>query len=78
MTSFWLLILFVIDEFLIFRKSVICKKYTNTNGKERKNTNDIDISIISSCGMGRRRRRSVGVGVGVGSLVEEEVEGVGT
>ena len=47
MTSFWWLILFVIDKFFIFRlKSVICKKYTNTNGKDRKYTNAIDISII--------------------------------
>ena len=44
MTSFWWLILFFIDKF--FRKSVICKKYTNTNGKDRKHTNAIDISII--------------------------------
>ena len=45
MTSFWWLILFFIDKF--FRlKSVICKKYANTNGKDTKYTNTIDISII--------------------------------
>ena len=44
MTSFWWLILFFIDKF--FRESVICKKYTNTNGKDSKHTNNIDISII--------------------------------
>ena len=54
MTSFWWLILFFIDEFFIFRlKSVICKRYTNTDGKDCKYTNAIDISIIcSSCGGG--------------------------
>ena len=45
MTSFWWLILFFIDGF--FRlKGVICKKYKNTDGKDRKHTNVIDISII--------------------------------
>ena len=45
----WLLVLFFIDEF--FRlESVICKKYTRTNGKDSKYTNAIDISIIWSCG----------------------------
>ena len=40
-------ILFFIDEFFIFRlESVVCKKYTNTDGKDRKYTNAIDISII--------------------------------
>ena len=40
-------ILFFIDEFFIFRlESVICKKYTNTDGKDCKYTNAIDISII--------------------------------
>ena len=32
--------------------SVICKKYTNTNGKGSKYTNTINISIIRSCGGG--------------------------
>ena len=59
--SFWWLILFFIDNFFIFRlKSVICKTYTNTNGKESKHINAIDISIILSCGGG-------GSGGGVGS-----------
>ena len=51
MTSFqWLFLLIlsrqaIIDEF--FRlKSVLCKKYTSTDGKDRKHTNVIDISII--------------------------------
>ena len=48
MTSFWWLILFFIDDFRL--KSVICKKYTNANGKDSKYTNAIDISIIWSCG----------------------------
>ena len=43
MTSFWWLILFFIDEFFIFSlTSVICEKYTNTNGKDDKYTNAID------------------------------------
>ena len=38
MTSFWWLILFFTDEF--FRlESIICKKYTNTNGNDSKYTN---------------------------------------
>ena len=46
MTSFWWLILFFIDLFFICRLgSVICKKYTNANGKDNKYTNAIDISI---------------------------------
>ena len=46
-TSFWWLILFFIDKFFNFSlKSVICKKYTNTNVKDRKHTNAIDISIM--------------------------------
>ena len=52
MTSFWWLILFFIDRFFIFRKSVKCKKYKNANGKVRKYTNAIDIGIIWSCGDG--------------------------
>ena len=45
MTSFWWLILFFTDE--IFRlESVLCKKYTNINGKDSKYTNAINISII--------------------------------
>ena len=59
-TSFWWLILFFIDGFFIFSLgTVICKKYTNTNGKDSKHTNAIDISIIWFCGMGRGRRRKV-------------------
>ena len=59
-TSFWWLILFFIDSFFIFRlKSVICKKYTNTNGKDSKYTNVIDISIIRYCSMGRGRRHRI-------------------
>ena len=49
MTSFFLLMLgcrVIIGLFLIFRKSVICKKYTNTNGKDCKYTNTIYISVI--------------------------------
>ena len=46
MTSFWWLIFFLIDELFIFRESAICKKYTNTNGKDSNYTNTIDISII--------------------------------
>ena len=54
MTSFWSLILFllllshqaIIDEFFKRLKSVICKKYTNTDGKDREYTNSTDISII--------------------------------
>ena len=43
--------------FFIFRlESVVCKKYTNANGKDSKHTNAIDISIIWSCDMGRGRR----------------------
>ena len=43
MTSFWL-IFFFINGFFIFRlKSVICKKYTNANGRDIKYTNAIDI-----------------------------------
>ena len=46
-TSFWWLTLFFIDKFFIFRlKSVICKKYTNTDDKDSKYTNAIDISPI--------------------------------
>ena len=37
MTSFWWLILFFMGLFFIFSlRSVICKKYTNTNGKDSK------------------------------------------
>ena len=51
MTLFWWLILFFIDR--VFRlKSVICKKYTNFNGKYSNYTNAINISIIWSCGGG--------------------------
>ena len=54
MTSFWSLILFllllshqaIIDEFFKRLKSVICKKYTNTDEKDRKYTNTINMSII--------------------------------
>ena len=47
MTTFWLLILFFIDEFFIFSlRRVIYKKYRNANGKDSKYTNAIDISII--------------------------------
>ena len=36
--------LFFIGLFFIFRmKSVVCKKYTNTGGKDSKSTNAIDI-----------------------------------
>ena len=36
MTSFWLFILFFVNEFFIFRlKSVVCKKYTNNKLKEQ-------------------------------------------
>ena len=49
--------------------SVICKKYTNTNGKGSKYTNTINISIIRSCGGG-------GGVQGVRSPVEEGVRGV--
>ena len=67
MTSLWCLNLFFTDKFFIFRlKSVICKKYTNTNGKDRKYTNAIDIIIISSCGGGVDSAGGRG-GVGVGS-----------
>ena len=53
MTTFWLLILFFIDEFFIFSlRRVICKKYRNANGKDSNYTNAIDISIIWSCGDG--------------------------
>ena len=47
MTSFWWLIVFLIDKFFIFRlNSIICKKYTNTDGKDSRYTNAIDISSI--------------------------------
>ena len=47
------MILFFIDKFFIFRlKSVVCKKYTNTDGKDHEYTNAIDISISLSCGGG--------------------------
>ena len=47
MTSFWCLIMFSIDKLFIFRlKSVVCKKYTNTDDKDSKHTNAINISII--------------------------------
>ena len=36
MTSFWWSILVFFDEVFIFTTSVICKKYTNTNGKDSK------------------------------------------
>ena len=46
MTSFWWLILFFADLFLISSLgSVICKNYANANGKGRKYTNAIDISL---------------------------------
>ena len=51
-TYFWLLILFFIVEGVFRLVSVICKKYTNTNGKGSKYTNTIKISIIRSCGGG--------------------------
>ena len=63
---------FFIDEFFIFRlKSVICKKYTNTDGKDCKYTKAIDISIIRSCGGGviSVGRRNGGRGVGGGSFI---------
>ena len=45
-TLFWWLILFFTDLFFICSlRSVICKKYTNANGKNSKYTNTIDISI---------------------------------
>ena len=45
-TSFWWLILFFIDLFFICSLwVVICKKYTNANGKDSKSTNAIDIRI---------------------------------
>ena len=48
MTSFWRLILFFIDLFFIRSlRSVICKKYTNANGKDSKYTNSINIRITS-------------------------------
>ena len=51
MTLFWWLIVVFIDECLIFRlKSVICKKYTNANGKGTNYTNAIDINIVSGTG----------------------------
>ena len=60
MTSFWWLILFFVGLFLIFSLGiVICKKYTNTNGKDSKYTNTIDISINGSHGMGRGKRLRV-------------------
>ena len=60
MMSFWWLILFFIGLFFIFSLgSVICKKYTNANGKDSKYTNAIDISITGSCGMGRGKRLRV-------------------
>ena len=37
---------FFIGEEFFRLKSVICKKYTNTNGKDRKHANSIDINII--------------------------------
>ena len=47
MTSFWWLIMFFIVKFFIFRlKSVIYKKYTNANRKDKKYTNAMDISSI--------------------------------
>ena len=47
MRLFWWLILFFIGLFFIFSPgSVICKKYTNTDGKDRKHTNATDISPI--------------------------------
>ena len=54
LTSFyWWLILSFTDEFFIVRReSVVCKKYTNTNGKDCKDTKAIDISITGSCGGG--------------------------
>ena len=64
MTSFWWLILFFIDLLFIFR---ICKKYTNTDGKDRKHANTIDISPID-----------ILVLEDVGSHVEEDVEDVGS
>ena len=42
MTSLWWLILFFIEEFFRLER-VICRKYTNTNGKDSKHTNIIDI-----------------------------------
>ena len=53
MTSFWWLILFFINLFVICSlRSVICKKYTNGYGKDSKYTNAIDIRITGSCGGG--------------------------
>ena len=52
MTSLWWMILFFIGLFFIFRESVVCKKYTNANGKYSNYTSAINISIISSCGGG--------------------------
>ena len=58
MTSFWWLILFFVDLFLICSLgSVICKNYANANGKGRKYTNVIDISLTGG---------SVGSAVGRG------------
>ena len=54
---------FFIDESFIFRlESVICKKYTNTNGKDSNYTNAINISITWSCGGGIGGRGGGGVG----------------
>ena len=55
--------------------SVVCKKYTNTNGKDSKYTNTINISIIWSCGGGGGRQCKITCREGVRN-VEEGVEGV--
>ena len=47
-TSFWWLILFFIDLFFICSlRSVICKKYTNSYGKDSRYTKVLDISITN-------------------------------
>ena len=46
MTSFWWLILFFFIVLFFSLRSIICKKYTNTNGKDSKHANTIDVSII--------------------------------
>ena len=45
-TSFWLLILFFIEEEFFRLVSVTWKKFKNTIGKDRKFTNAIDFSIV--------------------------------
>ena len=49
-TTLWLLILFFIGLFFIFREGVVCKKYTNASDKYSNYTNAINTSIILPCG----------------------------